>query len=159
MSGIVYLLLAHGRWFSPGTPVSSTTKTGRHDLAEILLKVALNAKNQIKSNYRIYHRALSTIHVCYYPCICVYARLVTYMYVDSRQNPPNIRDPKRRCVSNNLLQYTRIHCIYLLFLTSIFTDWRIFRSCRIDWHLGWCTLCSKRDTTGTTTYIIDKIQD
>jgi hypothetical protein len=24
-------LLAHGRWFSPGTPVSSTTKTGRHD--------------------------------------------------------------------------------------------------------------------------------
>jgi hypothetical protein len=34
-------LLSHGRWFSPGTPASSTTKTGRHDLAEILLKVAL----------------------------------------------------------------------------------------------------------------------
>jgi hypothetical protein len=43
-------LLAHGRWFSPGTPASSTTKTGRHDIAEILLKVALNTKNQIKSN-------------------------------------------------------------------------------------------------------------
>jgi hypothetical protein len=27
-------LLAHGRWFSPGTPASSTTKTGRHDIAE-----------------------------------------------------------------------------------------------------------------------------
>jgi hypothetical protein len=26
--------LAHGRWFSPGTPASSTTKTGRHDIAE-----------------------------------------------------------------------------------------------------------------------------
>ena len=38
-------LLAHGRWFSPGTPASSTTKTGRHDIAEILLKVALNTKN------------------------------------------------------------------------------------------------------------------
>jgi hypothetical protein len=38
----VYQLLAHGRWFSPGTPASSTTKTGRHDIAEILLKVALN---------------------------------------------------------------------------------------------------------------------
>ena len=37
----VYQLLAHGRWFSPGTPTSSTTKTGRHDIAEILLKVAL----------------------------------------------------------------------------------------------------------------------
>ena len=45
----VYQLLAHGRWFSPGTPASSTTKTGRHDIAEILLKVALNAVNQIKS--------------------------------------------------------------------------------------------------------------
>jgi len=32
-------LLAHGRWFSPGTTASSTTKTGRHDIAEILLKV------------------------------------------------------------------------------------------------------------------------
>jgi hypothetical protein len=46
----VYQLLAHGRWFSPGTPASSTTKTGRHDIAEMLLKVALNTKNQIKSN-------------------------------------------------------------------------------------------------------------
>jgi hypothetical protein len=37
----VYQLLAHGRWFSPDTPASSTTETGRHDIAEILLKVAL----------------------------------------------------------------------------------------------------------------------
>jgi len=35
---------------SLGTPASSTTKTGRHDIAEILLKVALNTINQIKSN-------------------------------------------------------------------------------------------------------------
>jgi hypothetical protein len=39
-------LLAHGRWFSPGTPASPGTKTGRHDIAKILLKVALNTKNQ-----------------------------------------------------------------------------------------------------------------
>jgi hypothetical protein len=39
----VYQLLAHGRWFSPA---SSTTKTGRHDLAEILLNAALTTKNQ-----------------------------------------------------------------------------------------------------------------
>jgi hypothetical protein len=37
----VYQLLALGQWFSPGTPASSTTKTGRHDIAEILLKVEL----------------------------------------------------------------------------------------------------------------------
>jgi hypothetical protein len=47
----VYQLLAHGRWFSLGTPASSTTKTGCHDIVEILLKVALNTIkiNQIKS--------------------------------------------------------------------------------------------------------------
>jgi hypothetical protein len=43
----VYQLLAHGRWFSPDTLASSTTKTGRHDIAEILLKVALRTTNQI----------------------------------------------------------------------------------------------------------------
>jgi hypothetical protein len=43
----VYQLLAHGRWFSPGIPVSSTTKTGRQDIAEILLKVALNTRKHV----------------------------------------------------------------------------------------------------------------
>jgi hypothetical protein len=45
-------LLAHGRWFPPA---SSTTKTGRHDIAEILLKVALNTKNQINQNKSFGH--------------------------------------------------------------------------------------------------------
>jgi hypothetical protein len=40
-------LLGHVRWFSLGTPASSTTKTGHHDIAGILLKVALNTKNEI----------------------------------------------------------------------------------------------------------------
>jgi hypothetical protein len=48
-------LLAHGRWFSQGTPVSSTTKTCRHDIAEILLKVALTTKNQ-STNKKIAER-------------------------------------------------------------------------------------------------------
>jgi hypothetical protein len=41
-------MLAQGRWFSPGTPASSTTKTDHHDIAEILLKVALKTKIQIQ---------------------------------------------------------------------------------------------------------------
>ena len=44
----VYQFLAHGQWFSLGTLASFTTKTGHHDIAEILLKVAL--KHQ-KSNH------------------------------------------------------------------------------------------------------------
>ena len=51
----VYQLLAHGRWFSLDTPAFSTTKAGRHDIAEILLKVALNTKNpNKKSEYIIF---------------------------------------------------------------------------------------------------------
>ena len=45
----VYQLLAHGRWFCPA---SSTTKTGRHDIAEILLKVVLKHQKS-KSCYTI----------------------------------------------------------------------------------------------------------
>ena len=42
----VYQLLSHGRWFSPGIPASPTTKTGRHDIAEIFLKLVLHTMNQ-----------------------------------------------------------------------------------------------------------------
>jgi hypothetical protein len=49
----VYQLLAHGRWFSPGILASSTTKTGRHDIAEILLKLALNTKKSINQSHCI----------------------------------------------------------------------------------------------------------
>jgi methionyl-tRNA formyltransferase len=42
-----YQLLADGRGFSPGTPAFSTTKTGRHDITEILLKMALTHNKSI----------------------------------------------------------------------------------------------------------------
>ena len=38
--------LATGWWFSLGPPVSSTNTTDRHDINEILLKVALNTTHQ-----------------------------------------------------------------------------------------------------------------
>jgi hypothetical protein len=49
----VYQLLAHGWWFSTGTPASSTTKTGRHDIAEILLKCGVKHQkiNKIEITY------------------------------------------------------------------------------------------------------------
>jgi hypothetical protein len=44
-------LLAQGWWFSPA---SSTTKTGRHNIAEILLKVVLkHQKSKSKSYYEV----------------------------------------------------------------------------------------------------------
>ena len=41
----VYQWLLTGLWFSPGTPVSSTNETDRHDITDILLKVALSTIN------------------------------------------------------------------------------------------------------------------
>ena len=52
-SDTVYQLLSLGLWFSLGTPASSTTKTGRHDIAEILLKVALSTINQTNQPIKI----------------------------------------------------------------------------------------------------------
>jgi hypothetical protein len=50
-------LLAHGRWFSPA---SSTTKTGRHDIAEILLKVALNTITNREQKHNTTHKIQKT---------------------------------------------------------------------------------------------------
>jgi hypothetical protein len=57
--GQAYQLLAHGMWFSPGIPASSTTKTGRHDIADILLKVALSTNN----HHRLYEKKDKSVHV------------------------------------------------------------------------------------------------
>jgi hypothetical protein len=58
-------------WFSPGAPVSSTNKTDRHDITEILiLKVALNT----------IALTLHLIPVFSYPCVVrVYTSLCTVM--------------------------------------------------------------------------------
>ena len=49
-SATVYQLLTHGLWFSPDTTASPTIKTGRHDIAEILLKEALKHQKSTKPN-------------------------------------------------------------------------------------------------------------
>jgi hypothetical protein len=57
--------LATGRWFSTDSPVSSTNKTDRHDITEILLKVALNTIKQTNKHcFLKYTRYLFTIN-CY----------------------------------------------------------------------------------------------
>jgi hypothetical protein len=47
---------------SPGTLASPTTKTGRHDIAEILLKVALNTKIQIQIQINILYQKPEKCH-------------------------------------------------------------------------------------------------
>ena len=59
----VWQWLATGWWFSPGTPISFTNKTDRHDIIEILLKVALNnIKQKSKQTFTIMF-TLATVSV------------------------------------------------------------------------------------------------
>jgi hypothetical protein len=54
----------HGRWFYPGTPASSTTKTGRHDIAEILMKVAFKHQKS-----KINQKSL-LVYLCFKVSMC-----------------------------------------------------------------------------------------
>ena len=47
--------LATDRWLSPDTPVSFTNKIDRHDITELLLKVALNIMNQPTISNHVFH--------------------------------------------------------------------------------------------------------
>ena len=64
-------LLARGRWFSPGTPASSTTKTGRHDIADILLKEALKHQKSNQTNLFKWKRICAGFLSFAYICIAV----------------------------------------------------------------------------------------
>ena len=45
---------ATSRWFSPGTPVSSTNKTDRNEINEILLKGALSTIKQTNKHFALF---------------------------------------------------------------------------------------------------------
>jgi hypothetical protein len=57
--------LVTDRCFSPGTPVSSTNKTDRHDITEISMKVVLNTINLIKSITNLLYIKLMTVQLKY----------------------------------------------------------------------------------------------
>jgi len=88
--------LATGRWFSPGPPVSSTNKTDRHDITEILLKVALNTIQTNKQTNILPLRELSV-----YPSICHDIRCILFPSI-------NIY------VCSTLFSFLRcLYCIYI----------------------------------------------
>ena len=58
--------LVAGWWFSPGTLVSSTNKTDRHDITELLLKVALNT---ITLTLKIYILYFLICRICLYQSV------------------------------------------------------------------------------------------
>ena len=63
-----------GRWFSLCTPVFSTNKTDRHNITEVLLKVALNTINQTFFCVQLHLETAMVIPEC---DICIELSLVT----------------------------------------------------------------------------------
>ena len=55
--------LAAGRWFLHGTPVSSTNKTDRLDINEILLKVTLNTMTITLTQYTKNYITDAVMHI------------------------------------------------------------------------------------------------
>ena len=82
-----YQLLAHGRWFSPGTLVSSTNKADCRNITEILLKVRLNTINQPTNTFLYYiHIILCHVHISLPDDIVhgmLYIKLLTRQYPHS----------------------------------------------------------------------------
>jgi hypothetical protein len=62
--------LAIGRWFSPGSPVSSTNTTARHDITEILLNVSLSSIHLILNLYHGVFNFFSLGIYIYYTFVC-----------------------------------------------------------------------------------------
>jgi hypothetical protein len=68
-----------------------TTKTFRHDIAEILLKVALNTKNQIKPNHYMYIIINITftlhLHYIYVTFTLSFTLHLHYIYITENHRP------------------------------------------------------------------------
>ena len=101
--------LAAGRWFSQGTPVSSTNKTDRHDITEILLKVGLNT--------------ITLTPFCFVIVLCCFALMVFHLWIwlwwrGKFASPPN----------RYFSQITLTNRIYLynIHLPNWKTTWNIF---------------------------------
>jgi hypothetical protein len=74
-------LLAHGQGFFPGTSDSSITKTGRHDIAKILLKVALYTINQPTVNTYIHCQLMLFWYVVLYMFYSLRSFNMTLTYI------------------------------------------------------------------------------
>ena len=96
----VYQLLTHGQWFSPGTPASSTTKTGRHDIFEILLKVALSTKN-IKNQNQI---QTCRVHIQY----CQHSSIFIFLSIQTKKNFTYIWTTSHSSLNNFFLRILRV---------------------------------------------------
>jgi hypothetical protein len=143
-------LLAHGRWFSPA---SSTTKTGHHDIAKILLKVALNTKNQEKN-------PLHLVIIEPLRSITITVSLSSVSHHD--ENRSSVPRPVTFCSDQYIFQFLfRYKCIFIEINSRIW-----FGPVNSNFHFEDCQLIERRFTmrgvpgsnpTGDIAFFEDKI--
>ena len=83
----VYQLLAHGRWFSPA---SSTTKTGRHDIAEILLKVALKHQKSNQNHVTLMNLQYLSLRIYYTNSVVILIKSFSSWGTNSSWSPSKL---------------------------------------------------------------------
>jgi hypothetical protein len=126
--------LVTGRWFSPGTVVSSTNKTDHHDITEILLKVALNT---ITCNQRcefelhsseVYSIQHYVIKVCPWLAACLWVSPDTPVSSTNKMDRHDITEILLKVALNNITLTlctctTRVEWVILVY--SQFTALRV----------------------------------
>ena len=73
----VYQLLAHGPWFSPGTPASSTIKTVRHDIAESGIKHNKSINHQVMVVIVLTNEEKNRMHID----ICLFSSTIILIFI------------------------------------------------------------------------------
>jgi hypothetical protein len=135
-------LLAHGRWFSPDTPASSTTKTGRHSWNIAESGVKHNKSNQINQrlsffcfylwhfseNLNVIHNLLYLYTLLYYSkeqivymCLLKCIRIISIIASNSIQLLTGSED--NSCCSRN---QSITDLLYLIILNAFYFN---FFSC------------------------------
>ena len=103
-----------GRWFSPGTLVSSTNKTDGHDRSEILLKVALNTITLtlccFVSGIGISMAIISLVVAIYYNVIMAYTLI--YLFSSMQKTLPWTVCQDVSTICFNVLYRTRMDTLY-----------------------------------------------
>ena len=113
--------LATGRWFSPGTLVSSTNKTDPHDITEILLKVALKTITLTPNHKKIQLKCINYVTKWLYRwkqifivCHSHWIFFLTHLWIWLKRN--NFKNVTKSCQNQTVwigLKQTTKHMIWL----------------------------------------------
>jgi hypothetical protein len=114
---IKFVWLASGRWFSSGTPISSTNQTDRNNIAEIMLKVELSTTPSPKHPSEMFSDDLLHLEISWLICI-LYKPITRHLQVhlgqsflwsfveSSLHHPPCLQT---RCVGPSYLYLGSLH--------------------------------------------------